>query len=98
MNDGPRSKAQKDDSLAAMIDDLSRRYEKLRNLADQAAIGVRSALARELKVLSEKFDNLKGLAWDLRRRSDLLDGELREFERQRRELTEAMKALLRKVK
>ena len=97
MSDGPRDGGQREEKLRSMIDEVARRFERLQQQADRTAIGVRSALARELKGLSEKFDGLKGLAWDLRRRTSS-DAQLKEFERQRRELLEAMKSLLRKIK
>jgi len=98
MTDRARSKAQQDEALIEIIEDLSRQYERLQGLADRAEIGIRSALAREVRGLAEQIENLKGRAWDLRRRSNLLEAEFLEFERQCRELNAAMKALGRKIK
>ena len=98
MRDGIRNRAQQNAKLAAWIDEVTEAFGKLKEQAGRAAIGVRSALAKEMKGLEERIENLRGQAWDLRRQADLTDDELRAFDQQRKALTDEMKALQRQIK
>jgi hypothetical protein len=99
MADAPKYGIEEQRKAAEAILDLGDRFERLRDQAERASIGVRSSLARELNRLRMELIGLKTLGAELRATpAEQLDGEYRTFERKRRDLERDLKALQRKLR